>query len=129
MPRLSAKKMALAAAIAALDKKAEDILILDMKKTHPVTDYFVVVSGNSTTHLKAIADAIIEAEEKINVPEKKVEGKDSATWILLDFGQVVVHVFQEEIRRKYNLEELWINAPELPLPDEFAENKKLETGK
>ncbi|MCD6309115.1 MAG: ribosome silencing factor [Candidatus Eremiobacteraeota bacterium] len=112
--------MALAAAHAALEKKAEEILILDMKKVHPVCDYFVIVSGNSKVHLKAIADAIEEAEERLNIPEKKIEGKDSATWILLDFGLVVVHIFREDIRRFYNLEELWIEAPELPLPEDFG---------
>lgn len=106
-----------AIAKAASDKKANDIVILDMQKVSMVTDYFVICSANSTTQVRAIADHI---EEKLQEQGSRVlhkEGYREGRWILLDFGSCVAHVFVEEDRRFYNLEQLWGDAPRLEHQD------------
>ncbi|VBB06800.1 ribosomal silencing factor during starvation [Lucifera butyrica] len=97
-------------AAAADDKKARDIVILDMQGISSVTDFFVICSANSTTQVAAIADNIEEklSEKGINPLHK--EGYREAHWILLDYGTCVVHIFIEEDRNFYNLERLWGDA-------------------
>lgn len=94
----------------ASEKKAKDILILDMKNISMVTDYFLICSANSTTQVKAIADNIEEKllEQGINLLHK--EGYREGRWILLDYGQCVAHIFKEDERLFYNLERLWGDA-------------------
>ena len=97
-------------AAAASDKKARDIVILDMEGVSMVTDHFVICSANSTTQVQAIADNIEEklAEQGIQLLRK--EGYREAHWILMDYGACVVHIFVEDDRRFYNLERLWGDA-------------------
>ena len=105
--------MAQAAVAAAQDKKARDIITLEIKKLSTIADYFVIMSAGSTAQAQAIADYI---EEKLLERQRAVlrrEGYNRANWILLDFGDVVVHIFKEEDRRFYNLEQLWGDAPSL----------------
>ncbi len=103
------------AARAALDRKALDLLVLDVRGLSSVTDYFVVCSGKSTTHLTTIADAIREALKEAGVRPLHSEGVADSGWILLDYGDVLVHVFLEETRMYYALERLWGDAPAVPL--------------
>lgn len=93
------------------DKRAEDIMAMDVTNISLLADYFIVMHGNSDKQVIAIAEGIVEkaAENGINV--KRIEGKDSAKWLLLDFGDVVVHVFHYTERAFYNLEKLWSDAP------------------
>jgi len=98
---------------AASDKKAHDIVILDMQKVSLVTDYFVICSANSTTQVRAIADNIEEKLDEQGIPLRRKEGYREGRWILLDYGNCIVHVFVEEDRRFYNLEQLWGDAPRL----------------
>lgn len=89
------------------DKKAKDINIIDIKDISTLADFFVVCNGTSTTHIKALAD---EVEFKLSEKGKSFlhkEGYDTARWILLDYGDVIVHIFHEEDRSFYNLERLW----------------------
>jgi len=91
------------------NKKAEEIRIIDLKKIkNSVTDYFVLATGNSNTHVDSIADGI-EADVYKKYKERpwKKEGKDNSEWVLIDFVNVVAHVFDEEKRNLYNLETLW----------------------
>jgi ribosome-associated protein len=96
-----------------LDKKGKQIVDLDLKKVqNSICDHFVICHGNSNTQVNAIADSI-EKKVKENLNQRVIhrEGMENATWILLDYGNIVVHIFQEEIRNYYRLEELWGDAP------------------
>ena len=91
------------------NKKAEEIRIIDLKKIkNSVTDYFVLATGNSNTHVDSIADGIeVDVYKKYKERPWKKEGKDNSEWVLIDFVNVVAHVFDEEKRNLYNLETLW----------------------
>ena len=103
--------MALAIAGVASDKKALDIVIMKMKKMSSVCDYFVIASGTSTTHVRALSDNIIKSLKEKGQRLRHVEGEREASWILLDFGDVVCHLFLEDTRAFYDLEHLWAKAP------------------
>ena len=94
------------------DKKALDIVIMKMKKMSSVCDYFVIASGTSTTHVRALSDNIIKELRSRGQSLRHIEGEREASWILLDFGDVVCHLFLEETRKFYNLEGLWSEAPQ-----------------
>ncbi|MDR7556574.1 MAG: ribosome silencing factor [Armatimonadota bacterium] len=100
------------AAAAADAKRAEDIVILDLRGQTLVTDYFVICTGTSRVQLRAIVDAIVEALDVPGLPMR--EGDEESQWVLLDYGDVVVHVFGPETRAFYRLERLWGDAPEVP---------------
>jgi ribosome-associated protein len=113
--RLTAERKARAAARAALDKKALDLVVLDVQSISNVTDYFLVCSGRSTTHLKTISEAIREELKAAGVRPLHAEGMAESGWILLDYGDVLMHVFLEDTRAYYALERLWGDAPALPV--------------
>lgn len=95
----------------AADKKAEDVLLLDVSKQSVVTDYFVICSGTSERQLQAISEGILEqARKQLRAKPRDVEGDRSTGWLLLDFGDVIVHIFSPEKREFYSLEELWRDA-------------------
>lgn len=96
---------------AAESKRAENLVALDMQKVSLMADYFLIMEANSTRQVKAIADEINDKMAENHVTIRDVEGKSDASWILLDLGDVVVHVFQKEQRAHYNLEKLWSDAP------------------
>lgn len=107
---LSPQRIASIAVEAARDKKAKDIVTLDIFAISTICDYFVICSGMSSTQVKAIAENIEQKLEEQNISKLRVEGLKDANWILLDYGAVVVHVFQEDDRAFYNLEHLWGDA-------------------
>lgn len=96
---------------AADSKKAFDIQILDLRGLTFITDYFVICSGNSTTQVSAIADWIGHTLAMAGERPSHVEGGAEPRWVLMDFGDVVVHIFDEEARMYYSLEKLWSDAP------------------
>jgi ribosome-associated protein len=102
------------AARAALDRKALDLVVLDVQGLSSVTDFFVICSGRSTTHVASIADAV-RAAMKAEVLLLHAEGTPESGWMLLDYGDVLVHVFLEETRVYYALERLWGDAPSVPM--------------
>lgn len=96
---------------AAIEKKANDIIVLEVGKVSVVADYFLIASGSSRTQVYAIADQIMESTKEAGYQLLHREGYADGTWILLDYGGVVVHLFQPEERSFYNLERLWGHAP------------------
>lgn len=96
---------------AADDKRAEDILVLDMKDVSVMADYFVICEGSSERQVQAIARGIKEAVEDSDAIVNRMEGFEQARWILIDLGDVVCHIFHQEERSYYNLERLWGDAP------------------
>ncbi|MBZ5201275.1 ribosome silencing factor [Planomicrobium chinense] len=100
---------------AAEDKKAEDIVVLNMEGISLLADYFIICSGNSDRQVQAIAKELIDQSEKAGNPVKSVEGFDAARWILVDLGDVVAHVFHKDERSYYNLERLWREAPTMEI--------------
>ena len=92
------------------EKKAKDISIISIKEISILADYFVICSGTSVPHIKSLADEVEERMEKENVKILHKEGYNSARWILLDYGSVVIHIFHEEDRDFYNLERLWADG-------------------
>ncbi|WP_018133584.1 ribosome silencing factor [Effusibacillus pohliae] len=103
------------AAEAAADKKAKDIVLLDIRGLSVIADYFVLCSGNSTTQVQAIAQAVKEKMTQKGLPVRGMEGYEEAKWVLIDCGDVVVHVFRTEEREYYNLERVWSDARELSI--------------
>lgn len=118
---MNAHEVARLAAEAAINKKAEDIRIFDLRKISTVADFFVICSGNSDVHVKAIYDEIDrELSQKATNPYH-VEGAGHGRWILIDYIDVVVHIFQPAIREFYGLERLWGDAKIEEVKDEHIE--------
>jgi ribosome-associated protein len=113
----------LAIAKAASDKKALDAVILDMRKIPSVSDYFVIVSGTSTTQVKAISDNIAEKLKDKGERLWHIEGEREALWILLDYGDVIAHVFVDEMRKFYELEKLWGDVPQERFKEKIAKKR------
>ena len=103
---------------AALDKKAADVVVLDLRNTSAFTDFFVLCSGTSQRQVKAIADAVEEALRAAKVRPAHVEGYDRADWILMDFFTFIVHVFTPQTRTFYALERLWGDAEKIEVSDD-----------
>ena len=114
-------ELAKVAAIAADDKKATDILVLDLTGKSDVCDYFVICTVANNPMMDAVVEEI-EEKVRINCQEKplSIEGRAGATWLLVDYGAVVIHVFREESREFYRLERLWGDAPHVKLDLEGA---------
>jgi ribosome-associated protein len=104
----------------ASDKKALDLVLLDLRAIASFTDYFLITSGTNPRQVQAIADEIVEQLKKHGTRAARVEGYSTAEWVLVDYGDFVVHVFEEKSRRFYDLERLWRDAARVQLPPEFA---------
>ena len=105
---------------AAGEKKAIDIVVLDLREIASFTDYFVITSGTNERQVQAISDEVVETLKKAGTAAARVEGYKTAEWILLDYGDFVVHVFDEKARRFYDLERLWRESKRVELPAELA---------
>lgn len=88
-------------------KKAKNIKKIDIKNKTTIADYFIIASGTSTTHVKSLTDNLEEELKKNNVYPKKIEGYNTGSWILLDYDNIIVHIFTENERINYSLEDLW----------------------
>jgi ribosome-associated protein len=98
---------------AALARKAEDLCVLDLRELTSFTDFFVIAHGTSSRQNAAIAEAVVAALKPAGLRPLSVEGRDSADWVLVDYGSIVVHVFSRTAREHYSLEKLWGDAPRL----------------
>lgn len=103
-------------------KKAKDIRLIKIEGISSLRDYFVVASASNTTQVKAIADEVEDEMTKLGLEPNRVEGRQSAQWILMDYYDVMVHVFLDEARNFYNLERLWSDAPQLDISDLLTQN-------
>ena len=119
---LSSLEVARLVSDAALDTKAEDLIVLDVSKISSFADYFVIMSGRSTRHVQGLAEAIDSKIRSKRTKDSNSEGLSEGLWVLLDYNDVVVHIFYSEVRKFYDLEGLWYDAPRVDLRDE---NKKL----
>ncbi|NLM75391.1 MAG: ribosome silencing factor [Clostridiaceae bacterium] len=95
------------------DKKAKDIKVIDISKLTAIASYFVIASGTSALHVKSLADNVEEKLSETEVYPLKIEGYNSARWILMDYNDIVIHIFHEEDRAYYDLERLWQDGQEV----------------
>jgi ribosome-associated protein len=120
MEGLSAEGKAAFTSRIAADKKAMDVVVLDMRDASSITDYFLICSGGSERQVQAIADAIDEQLTQSGIEALGVEGYREGRWILMDYGDVIVHVFSQETREFYDLERLWANAAKIEVTRDIA---------
>ena len=104
---------------AANEKKALDLVLLDLRAIATFTDYFLITSGSNQRQVQAIADGVVERLKKAGTPAARVEGYRTAEWILVDYGDFIVHVFEDKARRFYDLERLWRAGKRVLLPPEL----------
>lgn len=109
------RDLALAAAKFLDDKKGEDIIILGIHRVSLIADYFVIVSGNSSVQVKALADEVSKKMEQMGKKIHHIEGYNEAKWVLLDYGDIVIHIFHKDTRQFYDLERLWGDAEKIEL--------------
>jgi ribosome-associated protein len=112
------KEKSIFCAQAALEKKAFDITILELKKASSLTDYFLICSGRSDRQVQAIAQSIEEKMGEQGIRPLGEEGMREGRWILMDYDDVVIHIFYDQLRRYYDLEGLWIEAPRINSSEE-----------
>ena len=111
---MDSRKLALLCRSLADNKKAEDIEVLDVRQLSSVTDYFVIASGTSEPHLRAIVDEISDKlRDEHHLRPRAVDGTFQANWVVLDFFDVIIHVMRQDVRERYDLESLWGDAPRL----------------
>ncbi len=101
---------------AAAEKKAENPVILDLRKISSVCDFFLILTGNSQPQIQAIGSVLVETARSLGYKLHHREGQKQGHWLVLDFFSVIVHIFDDETRRFYDLEHLWLDAPRLKLP-------------
>jgi ribosome-associated protein len=111
----------LMALAAAAEKKAINVVVLDLREIASFTDYFVITSGTNERQVQAISDEIVDSLKKAGTPVTRVEGYKTAEWILLDYGDFVVHIFNEKARSFYDLERLWRESKRVELLREFSD--------
>ena len=120
-----AKAKAVVIAQASVEKKATDVLVLNVAKLTSVTDYLVLCSGESERQVRAIADNVDRVLSSRHTPPLSIEGNSSSQWVLMDFGDVVVNVFRSDVREHYALEKLWGDAPRVRIPSQEPAEKPL----
>jgi ribosome-associated protein len=105
---------------AASEKKALDLVVLDLREIASFTDYFIITSGTNARQVQAIADEIVEQLKKQGTRAARMEGYNTGEWVLVDYGDFVVHVFDSKSRQFYDLERLWRDAVRVTLPEDVA---------
>ncbi|MBR1770429.1 MAG: ribosome silencing factor [Lachnospiraceae bacterium] len=114
---MEAKELVTLAVAAMQDKKAEEIRLIDISEVSVVADYFLIAGGSNRSQIQAICDNVEEKLGRAGHPARQIEGYDTANWILMDFGDLIVHIFDKENRLLYDLERLWRDGKELDAAD------------
>lgn len=114
----SSRARALQCVNASLEKKAKDIVVLNVKEISAFADYFIICSGTSDRQVRAIAESIQERMKTVEILPLGIEGEIAGQWILMDYGDVIVHVFLDTVRTFYDMERLWSEAPRLDISDD-----------
>lgn len=122
------RQRALLCVNASLEKKAKDLIILKVKEISAFADYFIIASGTSDRQVRAIADAIQENLKKAGILPMGIEGEAPGQWILMDYSDVIIHIFLDNVRTFYDLERLWSEAPRMAVPDDTVSLKALNKG-
>lgn len=118
---MQSQERALLCAAQALDKKAFNVRVLDVRRISSLTDFLVLASGSSDRQVQAVAEAVhLGLKHEYHTRPLGIEGMKEGRWALIDYGDVMVHVFQEPVRQFYDLDGLWRDATEVPLPPELA---------
>lgn len=104
---MNSKEIAKLAIKALDDKKAEDIKVIDISEVSVIADYFIIANGTNRSQIQALSDNVEEMLGRAQIPLKQVEGYDNANWVLLDFHDVIIHIFDKENRLFYDLERIW----------------------
>ena len=107
---MSGKEAAKIAIAGLEDKKAQDIKIIDISEVSVMADYFIIASGSNRNQVQAMADSVEEKLHEVGIVPRQIEGYNTANWILMDFNDIIVHVFNEEDRLFYNLEKIWMDG-------------------
>lgn len=115
-------------AAAAIDAKALDVVALDVRELTSFADSFVLATGTSDRHVRSVADSVVEAGKAAGSPPLGVEGYEEGRWVLIDLNDVVIHVFQTELREHYDLDRLWADAPPIDLEDLQGARSARESG-
>jgi ribosome-associated protein len=125
---MATESKALLCVNASLEKKARDIVLIDVSEVSSFTDRFIICTGTSSRHTQAIAASIQENMKEAGQLPLGIEGGSLGLWVLLDYDDVVVHVFYEPVREFYDLERLWPDAPRTAIADEEAQDRSAEAG-
>jgi ribosome-associated protein len=120
LSEISSQERALLLSRFALEKKAYDLVLMEVREVSSIADYFIVCSGRSDRQVQSIAQGIEENLGKAGIRPLSVEGTSHGHWILMDFSDVIVHIFYQPAREFYDLEGLWAHAPRVELPEPYA---------
>ncbi|MCE5281731.1 MAG: ribosome silencing factor [Deltaproteobacteria bacterium] len=125
---VDSRKRALWCVNASLEKKAKGLVVLRVKEISDFADYFIICSGTSDRQVRAIASSIQESLKKSDILPLGIEGETAGRWVLMDYDDVIIHIFHESVRSFYELERLWSEAPQMAIPDETTSLKALPRG-
>ena len=125
---MESKELALRAAAILDNKKASSVKVLKVRDLTVLTDYFVIASGNSSTHVKSLAEEVdFQLDQKYGVKPDHTEGMDARNWIVLDYGEVIVNVFYPEARSYYDLDHMWADGEEVDITEFLAAQAQEKT--
>ena len=111
------REMAKIACHALSEKKAEDVRVIEISEISPVADYFIIATGDNTNQIQAMVDAVEEELGKEGHSVKQIEGNRNSSWILMDYGDIIVHIFSKEDRLFYNLERIWTDGKKISVEE------------
>ena len=121
---MTARELAKVAVNALEDRKAEDVTVIDISEISPIADYFIIANGTNQNQLQAMRDAADEALYKAGVKVQQVEGNQNSTWILMDYGDIIIHIFSKEDRLFYDLERTWRDGKVIDTVDLVVKESK-----